>query len=85
MLNEFLRHSAALMQQTPAAHVLIADGVFLLAFIAIAKKLNRFMPIYIAFILPGTIAHELAHWSIAVATNGKPISPFSSPDAPRTD
>lgn len=56
-------------------YTLLADALFLLAFVAIAKWLSRYIFIYMLFVLPGTAAHELAHWSVAVVTNGKPQFP----------
>lgn len=65
----------SLIHQAPAISVLMADGLFLLAFVSIAKWLSRYIFIYMLFVLPGTVAHELAHWCVAVVTNGKPKFP----------
>jgi hypothetical protein len=71
-ITELLRQVGLLVNALPAAHVLLADGFFLIAFVAAEKWLGRFVPIYIFFVFPGTVAHELAHWGVATITNGKP-------------
>jgi hypothetical protein len=73
-----LRTIASLLHQAPAAYVLMADAVFLLVFVLIAKWLSQYIFIYMLFVLPGTVAHELAHWVVAVVTNGKPKLPSLS-------
>jgi hypothetical protein len=63
----------------PPLRILIPDAVCLMAFIALAKLSARIFPIYILFVLPGTLAHELSHWCVALVTNAKPKLPSILP------
>ncbi len=76
--NALLQTLESLIRQLPSFHVLMADGLFLLVFVSIAKWLSRYIFVYMLFVLPGTMAHEMAHWSVAVITNGKPKFPSLS-------
>lgn len=78
MTNPILQTLESLVRQLPSVYVLIADGLFLLVFVSIAKWLSRYIVVYMLFVLPGTLAHELAHWGVAVITNGKPTFPSLS-------
>jgi len=51
------------------------DLVAVLALIALANHLARYKWSFILFVLPGTIAHELAHWSMALLFGGDPKPP----------
>lgn len=75
MIRVLLQAIESLLQPRPSVYVLMADGAFLLAFVSIAKRLSRYMLVYMLFVLPGTVAHELAHWGVAILTNGKPKFP----------
>ena len=51
------------------------DVVAVLALIALANHLARYKWLFILFVLPGTVAHELAHWSMALLFGGNPKPP----------
>jgi hypothetical protein len=51
------------------------DAAAILSLIVLANYLARYKWLFIAFVLPGTIAHELAHWSIALLCGGRPLPP----------
>ncbi len=67
------------LNRLPALHILLADGLFLCAIITAAKLLRRVTAIYLLFVLPGTCAHEIAHFLVAAATNGRPRFPSIIP------
>jgi len=67
----------------PPARTLIADSLFLFAYLLVASFFRRYAAIYIAFIAPGTLLHELMHWAVALVTNGKPDLPSIWPKRSR--
>lgn len=75
VMTLLLQNIESLLHHAPSMYVLIADGMFLLMFVSIAKWLSQYIFIYMLFVLPGTVAHELAHWCVAIVTNGKPQVP----------
>lgn len=67
----------------PPTRTLIADSLFLFAYLLVANFFRRYAVIYMAFIAPGTLLHELMHWAVAVITNGKPNLPSIWPKRTR--
>ena len=59
-----------------AWHVLLG---LTLAFAAALRALKRHVLLLWFAALPGVAAHELAHWSAAILTNGKPTMPSVIP------
>lgn len=51
------------------------DVAFVLALVLLASRLTRYKWLFIVFVLPGTIAHELAHWLVALLLGGDPSAP----------
>ncbi len=74
-----LHGAEAFFRALPPSRILIPDVVFLIAFVALAKLSARILPIYILFVLPGTLAHELSHWCVALVTNAQPKLPSILP------
>ena len=51
------------------------DAIAVLTLLTVTGRLTRYKWPFIVFVLPGTIAHELAHWSMALLLRGKPTPP----------
>lgn len=63
----------------PPVQILLIDSIFFIAVVMLAKFCRRVTAIYIVFALPGTCAHEVAHFLVALFTNGRPRFPSIIP------
>jgi len=57
------------------SHHFWLDVAAIIALIALANYLARYKWPFILFVLPGTTAHELAHWIVALLFDGRPKPP----------
>jgi hypothetical protein len=55
------------------------DGAVIIALILLIGRLSRYKWLFILCVLPGTIAHELAHWTMAKLCGGQPQPPSFRP------
>jgi hypothetical protein len=51
------------------------DLITIIALVLLSGRLTRYKWLFIIFVLPGTIAHELSHWSTALIFGGRPQPP----------
>lgn len=69
----------AFIHSLPALPSFVVDALFGVAIIALANLFRRVAAIYMLFVLPGTCAHEAAHYCAAILTNGRPRFPSLLP------
>jgi hypothetical protein len=55
------------------------DGAVIIVLILLIGRLTRYKWLFILCVLPGTIAHELAHWMMAKLFGGQPQPPSFTP------
>ncbi|HSB95056.1 MAG TPA: hypothetical protein VLC91_01305 [Spongiibacteraceae bacterium] len=55
------------------------DLTTVIVLLLLSGRLTRYKWPFIIFVLPGTIAHELAHWSMALLFGGQPKPPSLQP------
>lgn len=82
-IAESLHIAKASLLALPPARMLIADSLFLFAYLLTANFFRRYAAVYIALIAPGTLLHELMHWVVALITNGQPSLPSIWPKRTR--
>ena len=83
IIAEGAQIGSAMLHALPPARILIADSLFLFAYLLAANFFRRYAAVYIAFIAPGTLLHELMHWLVALITHGKPSLPSIWPKRSR--
>lgn len=59
--------------------LLALDAVFIALCIITSHKITASKWLFALFVLPGTALHELAHWLVALLSNGRPRTPSLLP------